>query len=971
MNQVFPKPGILMKKSLPCVCGTGGPPVYLVILVILIFLKSTPTIAQTLLPTYLRTEYKINPVTDVPAPRLSWELTSPERNQIQTAYQILVASSPEKLTENGADLWNSGKVAGRATAQVPYAGKKLESRQIGYWKVRSWDKAGKPGAWSEPARWEMGLLAKKDWQAQWIGLDLDSLGKGKVYHLPPAPYLRREIKVKPGLRKARLYVTALGMYEFSVNGQKSGDDFLTPGWTDYDRRVYYQTYDVTSQLKPGTNVLASQLSYGWYAGYLGYALLVGNPVVRNFYGKVPLLKAQLEVEYADGETETFVTDNTWKMSQGALLESDLLNGETYDARLEWASWQKPGFNDKAWKKAQIYPDRPGRLVQTYPGPPVKITGTLPVKSQTKRPDGAYVFDMGQNFAGIVRLQVKGRAGDTIRLRYGEKLFPDGRLMTENLRMARATDTYILKGDAKGETWEPKFTYHGFQYVEISGLRDTPTAETLVGLAIGSDTPQVGTFETDNAMVNQLYSNIDWTQRANYVDIPTDCPQRDERMGWTADAQVYARSATYNRDVASFFTKWVVDLNDGQYEDGAYPLYAPRPNLRKTDSYSPGWMKAGIICPYEIYRSYGDTRIIEEGWVPMVHFMDFMENRSRGIYLFPEGTFKDLSPRGGFGDWLSFGKKTPPDLLASFYFAHCADLMAEMAGATNKKDDQKRFSEMGQKIRKAILNHYADNRGKFKTDTVPYGNGEGYVDGQLGFVGHTQTAYANAIYMNIVPQKSIAQAGDYLAELIRQNGGKLATGFLGAKPLLPALSASGHSDVAYDLFLSKEFPSWGFEVENGSTTIWERWDSYTKEDGFKYNAAMNSFNHYAFGAVCEWMFGNAAGIQPAEPGFSRFIIRPEIDPQSGAGRLNQLKATYRSINGLIESSWKKEADGLLMHVRVPVNTTAEVYVPARSAEGITVDGKKVAAVSEIGVKGRAGDRVILAVGSGHYEFRSQP
>ncbi len=926
--------------------------------------------AQDLVATYLRTEYKVSPVTDVSAPRLSWELTSSERNQLQSAYQILVATSPEKLSEQGADLWNSGKVSGRATAQVVYAGKKLASRQICYWKVRSWDKNGKAGAWSEAARWEMGLLDKKEWQAQWIGLDPDTLGRGKIYQLPPAPYLRHEIKVKPGFRKARLYVTALGLYEFSINGKKTGEDFLTPGWTDYDRRVYYQTYDVTEQIKSGINVLGSQLSYGWYAGYLGYALLVKNPVVRAFYGKVPLLKAQLEVEYSDGHIETFGTDQKWRASFGALLESDLMHGETYDARLEWPDWQKPGFNDKKWQKAGVYPDRPGRLVQTYPAQPVQITGILAVKSQTLRPDGSYILDMGQNFAGTVRLRVKGEAGDSIRLRYGEKLFPDGRLMTENLRMARATDTYILNGDKAGEEWMPKFTYKGFQYIEISGLRTAPTPETITGLVIGSELPKVGTFETDNAMVNQLYSNIEWTQRSNYIDIPTDCPQRDERMGWTADAHVYVKSATFNRDVSVFFTKWTVDLNDAQYENGAYPLYAPRPNLRKSDTYSPGWMEAGIICPYQIYRSYGDTRLIQEGWVNMVHFMDFLEKRSKGEDFFTEATFEDLSPKGGFGDWLSFGKKTPPDMLASFYFAYCADLMAEMAIAISKPDDQKRFQEMGQNVRKALLDHYQASSGRFKSDTLPYGDGAGYVDGKLGFMAHTQTAYANAIYMDIVPPKAMPQMGKYLAELLRQNSGKLATGFLGTKPLLPALSATGHSDLSYDLFLSTEFPSWGFEVANGSTTIWERWDSYTKEDGFRYNAAMNSFNHYSFGAVCEWMFGNAAGIQAVDPGFRHLRIRPEIDPKSGPDRISRLNASYHSINGLIESAWNKGDDGLVMNVTVPVNTTADIFVPARSATDVLVDGKKVTSSAEMKVRDSQSGLVILSVGSGSYEIKSK-
>lgn len=915
----------------------------------------------------LRCEYKHNPVTDEKSPRLSWELTAIDKNQKQTAYQILVASTEDKLSEKSADLWNTGKVAGNQTAQVAYNGKLLSSRQICFWKVRSWDKNGNSSEWSQVARWEMGLLNRADWSAQWIGLNLDDLGKGKTYHLPPAPYFRKEVKVKSGVKKARLYATALGLYEFSINGQKVGTDFLTPGWTDYNKRVYYQTYDVSDALKSGVNVLASQLSYGWYAGYLGYSLLVGNPVVRAFYGKVPLLKAQLEIEYADGSTQTFVTNTDWKASAGALTESDLLNGETYDARLEFAGWGKPGFKDLGWQKAELYPDNSQRAIQTYPGPPVKITGELSVKTKTKRADGKWIFDMGQNFAGIVRLRVKGKAGDTIRIRYGEKLYPDGRLMVENLRMARATDTYILRGDANGEVWEPKFTFHGFQYVELTGLSQIPDEKTLIGLVIGSDTPAVGSFETDNKMVNQLYSNIDWTQRSNYVDIPTDCPQRDERVGWTGDAQVYVKSATFNRDVASFFTKWITDLNDGQFENGAYPLYAPAPSLRKTDTFSPGWMEAGIICPYQIYQSYQDTRVIEEGWAHMVRFMDFLEKRSAGNFVFKETSFKDLDPKGGFGDWLSFGKKTPPDMLASFYYAYCADMMAEMAAAIGKHSDQVRFQETGRKVRTAILAHYTDGSGRFTVNEKAYGKGDGYVDGNLGFSGHTQTAYANAIYMNIIPDSKKADAGKYLSELIAQNNGKLATGFLGAKPLLPALSASGHSSLAYDMFLSREFPSWGFEVENGSTTIWERWDSYTKEDGFKYNAAMNSFNHYAFGAVCEWMFSNAAGIQQTSPGFATFDIRPEIDPKQGADRIGYLNASYHSLHGEIKSQWKKEAGKISINVSIPVNTVATVYLPTAVQEGVLLNGKKLALQPDARVIGNENGKVAVQLGSGDYHF----
>ncbi|CAG4995289.1 Alpha-L-rhamnosidase [Dyadobacter sp. CECT 9275] len=923
--------------------------------------------ASDLTPRLLKCEYKQHPVTDVTSPRLSWELTSAVANQKQTGYQILVATSVDKLTPEKSDLWNSGKMPGRQTNQVEYHGKALASRMICYWKVRSWDKNGLPGPWSKAARWEMGLLGKNEWKGEWIGMDLDHLGKGPEYHLPPAPYTRKEIRITQRVKKARLYVTALGLYEFSVNGKKVGDAFLAPGWTDYDKRVYYQVYDVTDRVVQGTNALAAQISYGWYAGYLGYALLVKNPVVRAFYGKVPVLKAQLEVNYENGESETFVTGKDWKVNYGALQESDILNGETYDARLEFKNWDKPGFEDKAWKVAEIFADRPELQLQIHPGPPVKVTQTLPVKTLTIRPNGAYIFDMGQNFAGIVRIRVRGAAGDTIRLRFGEKLHSDGRLMTENLRKARATDTYILKGDAGGETWEPKFTFHGFQYVEVSGLKQKPDQETVKGLVLGSDTPKVGHFETDNAMVNQLYSNIDWTQRSNYVEIPTDCPQRDERLAWTGDAQTYVKSATYNRDVSSFFTKWIVDLNDAQYNHGAYPLYAPRPNIRDSDTFSPGWMEAGIVCPYQIYRAYGDTRMIRQGWAHMTRFLDFLEKRSKGEYVFKENNFADLLPKGGFGDWLSFGKKTPPDMLASFYFFYCADMMAEMAQATGKTADQERFSKMAVKIQEAIKNYYTDASGKFVCNAAAYGNGEGYVDGALGFTGHTQTIYANAIYMNLLSKNNTAKAGEYLMDLLKENGGKLGTGFLGAKPLLPALSATGHTDMAYRLFLSKEFPSWGFEVANGSTTIWERWDSFTKEDGFKYNAAMNSFNHYAFGAVCEWMFGNAAGIKATQPGYSEFTIRPEISPDGmGKEGINELKASYHSVNGEIVSSWKKEEGRLLMHVTVPVNTRAAICIPSSSTSTIRLNGKSIRQ-SGVENKGWENGYAMIGVGSGNYSI----
>jgi alpha-L-rhamnosidase len=921
--------------------------------------------AQTITfkPISLKTEYKQSPVIDEQAPRLSWELTSSIRNQNQKAYQILVASSIELLQEAKADLWNSKKVLSPQTNQIEYKGKDLTPGLICYWKIKAWDKNHISGAWSNVAKWEVGLLNKANFKANWIGNDLTALGKGKDYHLPPAPFFRKEVTLRGVVKRARLYVTALGLYEFYINGKRIGNDYFTPGWTDYNKRVYYQTYDVTSNLATGKNALGAIVSDGWYAGYLGYALFVNNPVVKNFYGKVPLLKAQIEVEYTNGEKELIYTNNTWKSSHGPFVEADILNGETYDARLEFKGWNKVGYSSASWKNATVYPEKEGRDIKVYPGNPVKVYQELKAKSITAKAGGKYSFDLGQNFAGNVRLKVKGNAGDSIVLRYGEMLFPNGDLMTENLRKARATDTYILKGDLNGETYTPRFTYHGFQYVEVTGFKVKPSIDAITGIVLTSATPEVGSFETDNKLVNQLYHNIVWTQRSNYFDIPTDCPQRDERLGWTGDAQAYIQSATYNNDIAAFFTKWMVDLNDAQRADKTYPIYAPAPNIRITDTYSPGWSEAGIICPYTIYKTYGDTKMIKKFWPNMVAYLQFLETKSKNEYVYKEASFEDIDPKGGFGDWLSVGKKTPPDMLATMYYAYVTSMMAEMAEATGEKEDAIKYKEIFNKISIAFLKHYTDANGKFKTNATAYGNGDGYVDGNMGFDGHTQTAYANAIYMQILDTALQQKAGNWLVDLINNNQGKLSTGFLGVKPLLPALSKTCHTDEAYKLLLSTDYPSWGFEILNGANTIWERWNSYIKGSGFENNEGMNSFNHYAFGSVNEWLFGNAAGIKVDSAGYKTFVIKPEI-AKTG---INYLKANYHSINGEISSSWKKQGNNLILNIIIPVNTKANIYIPTSNPNQVLESGKLLGFIKEIKVKSYKEGYLNVELGSGSYSF----
>jgi len=928
--------------------------------------------ATDITPVNLRAEYKRNPFLDDRSPRLSWELVSKKHNQYQSAYQLIVASSAEKLRKGEGDIWDTGKVSSSQTNQIEYQGNDLRSRQQVWWKVRVWDADDEESPWSEVNFWEMGLLDDGDWEAKWIGYDLNDRAKPGKYHLPPSPYLRKETAITKKIQSARLYISSLGLHEFYVNGNIIGEDYFASGWTDYNKRVYYNVYDVTEHIKEGTNVFGAVLSDGWYAGYLGYAVLVGTKQVRGYYGDVPLLKAQVELTYDNGSRQVISTDADWKASTGAILESDFLQGETYDATQEKQGWNKTGFDDAGWDRVQVVSEKAGRAIQLYPGNPVQVINELPIKSIHRLKKGKYVVDFGQNFAGIIRLKIKGKPNDTLVFKYGEMLHPDGTLVTENLRSARATDMYVIRGDQE-EEWSPRFTFHGFQFVEVSGLTDEPDDDFLVGLALSSNLETTGHLETDNSLLNQIYSNIVWTQRANYLDVPTDCPQRDERLGWTADAQVYIRSATYNNNIAVFHKKWIQDLNDAQWPNGAFPVYAPIPvnpstgkaAIRASDTFSPGWSEAGIICTYEIFNTYNDTRIVRASLPYMVKFMNFLRTRADDDGLLREGSFDDISPKGGFGDWLSVGKKTSPDLLAAMYYFHCARLMEEMCTAIHETDLASTYRKLASSIKDAIMSHYMDNGGRFKVDAAYYGDGKGYVEGQNGFAGHTQTAYANAIYMRLLDEQDLRNAGGFLRELVEQNNDQLTTGFLGFKPLLPALSMTGSSDKAYKLLTSTEYPSLGYEVVNGATSIWERWDSYIKDKGFIHNAEMNSFSHYAFGAVNEWMFENMVGIKPIESGFRTFQIKPEI-PTSDI-ELKKVNGTYHSIAGLIKSAWDYSGTEKRHSLEIPVNTTAYFYLESPSLDRVYLNGKSITK-SELAQNIKQTDAGFnIKLGSGKYEI----
>lgn len=956
------------------------------------FLSIITVYSQGLSPVELRCEYRTDPHgIDEMHPRLSWRVESDERGQKQKAFRIIVASRTELLSKNKGDLWDSGKVVGDNTVNIVYAGKSLWSRQDCFWKVCVWDVHGAP-QWSRDAEFTMGLLNSSDWKSDYITYrDATPIWKDtQNLYLPPARQYRKAFMVnQKSVKSATLYATALGIYELYLNGHRIDDAYFAPGWTEYKKRAYYYTYDVTPMIKSGANAVGAWVADGWYAGYIGFGLLTGigtEKTGRDTYGKTPALMLQLEISYTDGSSQIVPTDTSWKVSgDGPVREADFLMGESYDARKEASGWDTAGFDDTGWENA-ILPSqngsapadfyeysngekpgdpaviksrkvdlgfvRPAKL-ESFPGVPVRpIEEIIPV-SISSRSNGVYIFDMGQNFAGVVRLKLKGAAGSKIQLRYGEMLYSDGRLMNENYRKARSIDQYVLRGDKNGEEWTPQFTYHGFRYVEISGLTEKPDKNAVTGVVLHSDTPLTSGFECSDPNVNRLFKNIVWTQRANFMDLPTDCPQRDERFGWTGDAQIYANAATYNADVAAFYTKWLRDLMDSQRPSGVFPGYAPFPFQHGWD-FGTAWCDAGVICPWTVWHAYGDTRIIERCWPSMVRFMDWRQRSSKDFLGVVHGN--------EWGDWLSIGEKTPIDFIDTVYFAYSAELMADMANAINRKAEADQYRRLFENIRKAFNKKYVHSDGSLSVDT--------------------ETAYALTIYVNLLDEGGRMKAGKILADKIARgetsDRSGMTTGFLGTRPLLLALTGTGQNDVAMKLFKSRKFPSWGYEVEQGATTVWEHWDSYTKahefegEDGNQ-NASMNSFSHYSFGAVGEWMLGDLAGIRSDGPGYKKIIIWPSPPPRSVAQQgepIDWVNAHYDSIRGRITSNWRITKDSFELKIEVPPNTTATVVMPATDPDLIFENGLSLSKAKGVKFQGMAGDKAVLAVQSGVYNFSSK-
>jgi alpha-L-rhamnosidase len=798
--------------------------------------------------------------------------------------------------ENGGDAANPAGMI--ATLKFTFAsGQEKTVVTNESWKA---SKRGRP-------KWEQTDFDDSGWDAAVVGAAYGEgtwgeLQAAQALELPPPPYLRKAFEAKGDITRATIYASALGIYEMRLNGERVGEYFFTPGWTDYTKRVYYNTFDVTDKVDAGAaNALGAILADGWYSSYLGFRLLNNMDRPRGFYGDQPRFCAQLEIEYADGSTDVITTDDTWKATYGPIREADLLMGETRDLRLAMPGWDAAGFDDSQWA-AVVAQDSVEPIVEAYPGVPVEHFEELPAQSVTELRPGVFIYDIGQNMAGWVRIKAKGQAGQKVQVRHAEMLEEDGALYTVALRKARAMDTYYLTGEGP-EVLEPGFTFHGFRYVEITGLDEPPAKEDVVGIVVNSGIEQTGSFESSEPLLNQLFHNIVWGQKGNYLEVPTDCPQRDERLGWTGDAQFFMPTAAYTSDVGAFFTKWLVDLvQDSQLPDGSWADVAPNVEL---GGGAVAWGDAAIICTYEMYRYYGDSRIIEEHYDELVKGMDFLEGTSENF----------IRTKLGYGDWVNLGGGAKDEVICTAYFYYLSDLMREMSAVIGKDDMAEKYGTLAANIREAFIKQFVKE------------------DGSI--LDSSQTGYALAFTMGLIPEDRFEAAADQFAKTIHDFDGHLATGFIGTPRLLPGLSIAGRRDLAYHLLMNKDFPSWLYPVTLGATTMWERWDGWSPERGFQ-TPGMNSFNHYAFGAVGEFLYKEVGGIQSASPSFKEIVIAP-----NPGGGLTWANVAYDSIRGEIRSNWKVAGQQMTLEVTVPPNTTAKVYVPAESQEAVQAPAEELA------------------------------
>lgn len=869
-------------------------------------------------------------------PRLSWASSSGGQNVMQTAYEIRLATSQADVQKGKKLYWKTGKVNSGSSRHVLYEGPTLKSAEKYYWQVRIWDNQGHQSAWSQPASFLTGFLSKTDWKAQWI-----EPGYTEDPQLRPSPLMRKDFVLHKKIKSARAFITAHGLYEAFINGKKIGKGFLTPGWTSYNKRLQYQSYDVTNLIQGGKNAIGVRLGNGWYRGYLAW----GD--THNIYGKTLGLLFQLEITYTDGSKSTILSDGSWKSTTGEIRYAEIYNGETIDHRMTQKGWMLPGYQDQDWTPVKTVSAGYDNLVTTENELVEKHETFKPLKVITT-PKGEKVLDFGQNLVGWVVVHLKGNAGDTIKIFHAEVLDKAGNFYTTNLRKAKAEDQYILSGKGQ-ETFEPHFTWHGFRYIKVEGIDGPLNPEDFTAVALYSNMAQTGHFSSSDSLINQLQHNIEWGLRGNFLDVPTDCPQRDERLGWTGDAEVFSRTASFLRGVNSFFDKWMRDVAADQLPSGSVPHVVPNV-LGDGASGSAGWADVATIVPWNMYLAYGDKKILDVQYPSMKAWVDYISSVSQD-HLWNTGNH--------FGDWLFYHPDDDNDgsaavtdkyLIAQCFYAHSTQLLIKAARVLGKTNDEKTYTELLQKIKKAFQREYLTASGRL--------------------VSGTQTAYVLALNFDMLPENLRAQAAKRLVDNIHRYGDHITTGFLGTPFISHVLTRFGYSDVAYQLLLQKTYPSWLYPVKMGATTIWERWDGI-KPDGSFENPGMNSFNHYAYGAIGDWMYRKMVGLDTYEDGVG--YKHSKIQPYIGGG-FSAADASLDTYFGRLSNSWKLSADQLTMEVEIPVNTTATVYVPTTDPSSVKLGGQILENINGqapqiLDAPGTGGKFVKLNLGSGHYSFTS--
>jgi alpha-L-rhamnosidase len=868
----------------------------------------------------LLTENETNPLglttTD---PRFSWQIRSPQRNTVQSAYEI-------KVSNGKNTVWNSGKINSDSSVHVAYKGSPLLTNEKYQWQVKVWDQKGKGSAWSAPASFQMGLISPADWKAQWIESGLTEAPSR------PSQLFRKSFSTGKKVKSATAYITSHGMYEAYLNGKRIGDAWLTPGWTSYNKRLQYQSYDVTHLLQQGANTVGAMLGNGWYRSVLGWQ---NN---GNIYGKTLGLLMQVNIEYTDGSKETVATDGSWKSETGAVVYSEIYNGETIDARKEKLNWNTNDYDDNNWTAVQVK-DYPLTNIVTTVNEPVKKQESFKALKIITTPAGEKVIDFGQNLVGWVEMRVTGKAGDSVLLSHAEVLDKKGNFYTENLRAAKAQNKYILKGGS-AETFHPYFTWQGFRYVKVEGYPGELKPENFTAYALYSDMKPTGIFNSSDSLINQLQHNIQWGQKGNFLDVPTDCPQRDERLGWTGDAQAFSRTASFNMNVNNFFAKWMRDVEADQI-DGLVPHVIP--NALGKDGNSAGWADVATIVPWDMYIAYGDKRILATQYNSMKAFVESVRRTTKD----------DLwNTTWHFGDWLFYrpfddndgsSAVTDKHLIAQCFYAHSTQLLINTAKVLGNNADVTTYTDLLQRIKAAFNKEYVTATGRL--------------------VSGTQTAYVLALQFDMLPENSRQQASDRLVENIKRYGNHLTTGFLGTPYLCHVLTRFGHSDLAYTLLIQDSYPSWLYPVKMGATTIWERWDGI-KTDGSFQTPTMNSFNHYAYGAIGDWMYRKMVGLDTYEDGvgYKHIQVKPHI-----GGKFTHASASLQTYYGTLSNAWKRDSTQISMQVEIPANTRATIYIPGTDIGKITENGAPLSSSKGVKITGQEDGYTVVETGSGKYSF----